>query len=218
MGIFMSVSAVRDRTLGKVVASICECAARSGIDASVTREKPNGEADAVVASREGWTLVFWPTYFASQAQAISKTLSGSLQTQISYVDVCDGDDWYHYLFGNGDELDRYSSDPGYFTSDLKEKEELRREWRGNPEVIAAQFGVDPAIVRPYLIDWELLPPPPPKGVVRRALRWLGWSSQVDPDELGPMASPDDEYRLGDIWVFVDFWRRVGIPYDSGPGE
>src|SRR5205807_8278603 len=99
-----------------------------------------------------------------------------------------------------------------------EKDRLRSEWRSNPEVIAAHIGIPPEVIRPYLVDWEMLPPPPQKSVVRRALRWLGWTSQVDPDELGLKAFPDDEAPLGSIWVFADFWRRLGISYEGGPGE
>jgi hypothetical protein len=31
-------------------------------------------------------------------------------------------------------------------------------------------------------------------------------------------NPDDMFDLGDVWVFVDFWRRLGIRYpDPGDG-
>jgi hypothetical protein len=36
--------------------------------------------------------------------------------------------------------------------------------------------------------------------------------------FGPKVFPDDEYRLENIWVFVDFWRRLGISYAGEPGD
>jgi hypothetical protein len=34
-------------------------------------------------------------------------------------------------------------------------------------------------------------------------------------EHGVEASPVDEFRLDDAWVFVDFWRRLGITVPDG---
>jgi len=28
------------------------------------------------------------------------------------------------------------------------------------------------------------------------------------------ACPDDEFALGDPWIIVDFWKRLGIPWPS----
>src|SRR3954465_15784365 len=35
-------------------------------------------------------------------------------------------------------------------------------------------------------------------------------------EHGVDASPVDEFRLDDAWVFVDFWRRLGITVPDVP--
>jgi hypothetical protein len=218
MGEFLSVSAVRERGVAEVSAAICAYAASLGVDASVTREASDWETDATVASRKGWAVIFWPRDSVGDGEPISRALSQSLQTLVSSVEVYDSDLWHHFLFSNGEALDRFSSNPGCYTSDPEEKEEMLQEWRGYPEVIAAEVGVPAEAIRPYLVDVELLPQPPKKGVLRRALRWLGWTSQVDPDELTPKAFPDDEHRLGDTWVFTDFWRRLGISYEGGPGE
>jgi hypothetical protein len=218
MGMFLSVSAIRARTVEEVAAAIRAYAASQDVDVAVTREAPDEETDATVSSREGWTVIFWPMDFLGGNETISQALSGSLQTLVSSVDVYDGDHWYHFLFRDGEVLDRFCSYPGYFTADPEEKEQRRHEWRSDPEVIAAQVGVPLEVVRPYLVDVELLPQPPRKGVIKRALRWLGATSQVDPDELSPKAFPDDEATLGDIWVFADFWRRLGISYEGAPGD
>jgi hypothetical protein len=218
MGLFLSVSAVRNCTVDEVAAAICSYAASHSVDAAVTSEELDEESDAAVSSRDGWTVIFWPMHFLGGNETISQALSGSLQTLVSSVDVYDGDHWYHFLFRDGEELDRFCSYPGYFTADPEEKEEKRREWRSDPEVIAAYVGVPPELIRPYLLDVELLPRPPRRGVIRRALRWLGWTSQVDPDELGPKAFPDDEFPLTNVWVFADFWRRLGISYEGAPRD
>jgi hypothetical protein len=43
---------------------------------------------------------------------------------------------------------------------------------------------------------------------------LGLPADLDLGSL-PKAHPDDRYDLCDCWVFVDFWRRVGITYPNG---
>jgi hypothetical protein len=78
-------------------------------------------------------------------------------------------------------------------------------------VIAEALGVPAASVAPYLI------PPYSSGL----FGW--WMRRRKP-------FPDDQCTLADVWVFTDFWRRLGIPYpeteaptrsvrlpDPGPG-
>src|SRR5207244_12721097 len=86
MGEFISVSAIWNRTVDEVAAAICAYAASQGVDAGVTHEALDERSDAVVASREGWTVIFWPMHFLGGNETISQALSGSLQTLVSSVD------------------------------------------------------------------------------------------------------------------------------------
>lgn len=58
-------------------------------------------------------------------------------------------------------------------------------WNGSATAIAAALGLTPGLVAPYL---------------------------VQPARQHGRARPDDESALDSPWVFVDFWRRLGIRY------
>jgi hypothetical protein len=61
-----------------------------------------------------------------------------------------------------------------------------------PSRLASALDVSPQVIQPYLADVDALPDPAAK------------------------AQADDEFALGDIWVLVDFWRRLGIAYPTPP--
>jgi len=61
-----------------------------------------------------------------------------------------------------------------------------REWNTDPTELAHTFGVEAAELQPYLV--------------------------VSGSSRAGRAHPDDEFDLENIWVFVDFWRRLGIVY------
>jgi hypothetical protein len=144
----------------------------------------------------GWTVVIWPNWF-SDLNVVSPKLSADLGTLASAIDVYDGDFWTHQLWRDGVELDRFNSSPEYFAQDRQELRRLREEWAGQPNVVAEAFGVDAGVVARYLI-------PPYTGFFGR-LR----------GRRKPF--PDDESTLDDVWVFVDFWRRLGITsFDGTP--
>ncbi len=62
-------------------------------------------------------------------------------------------------------------------------------YAGRPDVVGEALRVDPALVGQYL----------------------------QPAKAGPEARPGDEFALDDFWVFIDFWRRMGISYPSDLG-
>ena len=66
-------------------------------------------------------------------------------------------------------------------------------FNSEPSRLAATFRISPDVIRPYLADADALPDPEGK------------------------AYPDDEFPVGDFWVFTDFWRRLGITYPT-PGQ
>ena len=154
-------------------------------------EDPN-HAGSVWAPRAGWTLVSGPRFFTGNAAA-GQWLSGQFHTLVSTIDVYDGDLWMHLLWRDGVELDRFNSCPDYFVSGGREARRLRDQWAGRPEVVAAAFGRPVEHVAPYLVH--------------------PYSSRLFGRRLPHRkAFPDDEHRLGDFAVFVDFWRRMGIAW------
>lgn len=144
----------------------------------------------------GWTVVIWPTWF-TDLNIVSPKLSADLGTLASAISVYDGDFWTHQLWRNGVELDRFNSSPEYFAPDRQELRRLREEWAGRPDVVAQAFGVNADTVARYLI--------PP---------YIGFFGRLR-GRRKPF--PDDASTLGDVWVFVDFWRRLGITsFDDTP--
>lgn len=146
-------------------------------------------ADDVSAfgSVNGWTVVLWPEYFNIHDVAAVADMSGRLGVLASTVHTYDGDYWAHRLFRSGVELDRFASVPGYFAEDPNELLALEQRWAGNAMVVAEAVGCPVGQVAPYLVHV-------PAGADGRAGK----------------AFADDEFPIDDMWVFVDFWRRLGI--------
>jgi len=109
--------------------------------------------------------------------------------------------------------------PSRFEEELgpEEIERAREEWRGNPEVIAAHFGVSAHVIRPYLAYQDDMPRQRTQSRFQEGLQWLG-VTKWKPSYETIKAFPEDEHDLGDTWVFIDFWRRLGIVYPEDAGS
>jgi hypothetical protein len=142
--------------------------------------------------RDGWIVMLWPRFFNGLGAA-AQWLSREFDTLVSTIEVYDGDFWSHVLWRSGEELDRFSSIPDYFTDDHLEIKRLRQEWAGHPRAVAEAFGVPDDLIAPYLR------PVTSSGLVG----W--WRGRHKP-------FPDDHTTLGDVWIFTDFWKRAGIQY------
>ncbi|SNY70300.1 hypothetical protein [Paractinoplanes atraurantiacus] len=192
MGEFVKATALRTNDLNAVQAGLL----RHG------RIRDDAEGDelrtsaSVWAPVNGWTVAIWPRWF-TDLSFVSPKLSADLGTLASAIDVYDGNFWTHQLWRDGVELDRFSSSPEHFAQSRAELRRLRQEWAGRPDVIANAFGVNANTVARYLI-------PPYTGFFGR-LR----------GRRKPF--PDDATTLDDVWIFVDFWRRLGITsFDGTP--
>ncbi len=136
---------------------------------------------------QGWTVVVWPMGVA--AAGVGGWLSRELGCQVSAVDVYDGDFWQHVAFYKGEVRDRFCSVPDHFTDDEATARRLRAEWAGDVAKLVDFFDRPSSAIEPYLVP-------------------AGGAS-------GP-AFPSDEFDLDDVWVFVDFWRKLGITFtDEG---
>jgi hypothetical protein len=189
VGLFLATTAVRDTPIDALRDAIADWTAAAGESAEPTEEPHADDRDIAIATPAGgWTVVVWPTYFNDVPAA--RDLSAALGTLVSSVHVYDGDFWVHTLCRGGELLDRFASVPDYFEED---EEAMRRTFAGSAEAIGAAVGVEPDKLAPYLVH-------------------LG----VD-DEPGKVR-PEDEAELWDVWVFADFWRRLGIEYPARPDE
>jgi hypothetical protein len=190
---YMSLTAVRGADAGTVADVIQSFARRHGVDPPLERP-PTGPDDEIcnIDQLGGWTTVCWSRYFTARGSA-SERLSRELGTVVSAIDVFEGAGWNHLVFRGGVLLDRFSSYPDYYTDDREEAARLRRDWAGRPEVVADAFGVPVQDIAGYLLQPYSSP-------------LFGWAARRD------RVHPGDGSVLGDVWVFTDFWRRLGIRY------
>jgi hypothetical protein len=61
-----------------------------------------------------------------------------------------------------------------------------------PSRLASAVGITAQSIQSYLVDVDAL------------------------TDLNAKAHADDQFALGDFWVFTDFWRRLGIVYPTPP--
>lgn len=87
-------------------------------------------------------------------------------------------------------LDQFCSWPTYFASESGDEARLRANWSGRPEIVATEFGVSASVIAPYFTQQD-----------------LGGARQ-------DKAHPDDRFPPRDFWVFTDFWKQLGIVYQS----
>jgi hypothetical protein len=228
MGEYLATSAFRHRSVSEVVQGIGALVSRFDLEVEILADRrERGEEEEatsdetstlVTAPRNGWTVVLWPEAFVAD-EPFYRDLSAITKALLSTVQVYDGGSWDHWLFNNGKVLDLFASDPTVHPATPQEAEPLRQQMRGDAEVIAAQVGISPDAIRPYL---EYRPDTPRRRTTRglkALLQWLGWTSQEHYYET-IKAFPEDEFDLGNPWVFVDFWRRLGIAYpeDADPSD
>lgn len=208
MGEFLAASAFRTRDAEALCAAVARYFSDNGhLAQRVEPADPQDlSADDTVVHDpvENWTVVTWPRYL-HDGPAV-ESITAALATTASSIRVYDGDYWVHRLVEHGQTLDRFASMPGYFAEDpgSEETARLATEWAGHPDILAAALGVTAADIAPYFIQAPL----------------LGDDDDSEkPDEDWGKAFPDDKHDRSDIWVFTDFWRRIGIPYPQmNPAE
>ncbi len=195
MGHFLAVSAFRDRSVQSVSEAVIAYARRFDCDCEpATGGEPDDSRDALVFTPDnGWTAILWPSYFNIHDIELCRDVSSALAAIVSTVHVYDGDYWAHALIESGTVRDVFASMPYYFAESPEDAARLTDQWSGNPQVVGDVLGVSPDTVVPYFVH---LP--------------------ADGSPLDANALPDDEFPLDDIWIFTDFWRRLGISYPDPP--
>jgi hypothetical protein len=184
----VELGAFRHDDAGEVARLVVAYAAERGVEAhvgSANGGKITDQAD-VYEPLDGWTVVVWPSTSAEAAAEMAQAVSGRLNTVASCVSAYEDDFWSHLIFDAGRERDRFTSRPDYF----EEESGTEHRWISDTATVAGVFGVDAGEITDYLTPL----------------------TEDDSDDDDRRAHPDDEYALTDSWVFVDFWRRVGITY------
>lgn len=198
VGFWMGCTAVHANDAVAVGEAVVAYAAAAGVPAALVAEDYTAkEMLAVYPPEGGWTVAIWPDAFEG-AWPASRWLSRHLAAAVSAVEVIAGNYWTHAAFESGHEVDRYSAIPDNslpyeLEGDEQALAQIRREMAGNPARLAALFHRPAEVIAPYLVHPRSLDLP---------------EDLVEP----PKAHLDDEFHLFDCWVFVDFWRRVGITY------
>ncbi|MDR7274041.1 hypothetical protein [Catenuloplanes atrovinosus] len=183
------LGAFRHDDAGEVARLVVAYAAERGVEARVGSASGGEIADQadVYEPLDGWTVVMWPSTSGDAAVELARAVSGRLGTVASCVSAYEDDFWSHLVFEAGRERDRFTSRPDYF----EEEAGTEHRWTSDPAVVAGLFGVGAADITDYLTPLT--------------------EDDLDGEDER-RAHPDDEYALTDSWVFVDFWRHLGITY------
>jgi hypothetical protein len=193
MGLFLAVSAFRNVNPREVAQACADYLLSYGVECAA--RPPDADVDhhtdaMIFQSQEGWLVVLWPEYFGVNVGAAARGMAAEHGWLISTIKVYDGAYWDHLAYLGQEELHSHCSWPNYW-----DEESQASDWEPDPAKLAAALGVSADVLRPYLID---------AGMIQ--------------DEAEPRkANADDNFELRNIWVFVDFWRRLGVTYPE-PGK
>jgi hypothetical protein len=193
MGHFLATTAFRGVTVDEVAGAIAEHLASHDVKHQVLDGSgpPNEETDALIfAPRDSWVVVLWPTYFNVHDFPLVTGIGKARGWLISTVHVYDGDYWEHLAVHGAERLHSFCSFPTYWEDEASEAERLA-SFDPDPQRLSTALNVPASVLQPYLVD----------------------AGSVDE---GAKAHPEDEFALADIWVFTDFWRRLGITYPDPP--
>ena len=209
MGLFLFVSAVKNKDPIELAAAIKLYLKPKNVISEVKKysewrtEAKTGKFDAhefisqpipitsIYLPHERWSVILYNNCPFDERD-LSKVLSASLGTLVSLIEVYESDAWYHHLFLNGKIVDRFCSSPDQF-----EDRDTWESYQGNPKKLAFYFDVTEHLIEPYL----------------RPL-----NTENLEEFFNKRAHVDDEFPLANEWVFVDFWKRLGIRYPSDPPE
>lgn len=195
MGLFLAVSAFRNLPVAQLSEAAAFYAATHGVECRpVALGESHGESESrhdafFFEPVDGWTVALWPGYFNIHDIELCRHLSRKLKTVASTVHVYDGDYWVHVLLDNGHVIDRFATMPDYFAEGEVDKTNMRMVWAAHPAAIAEVLGVAEDSIAPYLVH-----------------------SSPEIESRPVRAFAGDRFELADLWVFTDFWRRVGIQY------
>jgi hypothetical protein len=200
VGLNLNMTAYRTEDARALADALLRYSADHAVPAEIVESGAETTRDAarIAPPQGGWSVIDWPRHFARQATT-SRWLSEELGLVASSVHVFESDVWSHVVYQRGETRDRFSSNPRYHTRDLEPLAEAKRRWTGNPAVVAALFGSPERDIAAYFVQ------PSPLRTWWTGALGKGYGK----------AFADDTSHLDDEWLFVDFWRRIGIEYPDG---
>ena len=193
MGLFLATTAFRSNSVDETVKAISDYLASHDVKHQMKEEAwPLSEqTDAMVfAPQNSWVVVLWPNYFNIHDFPMVASIGSARDWLISGVHVYDGDYWEHLAVRGPNRLHEFSSRPTYW-SDVPEELERAANFDTDPARLGAALEAPGNTLQPYLVD---------AATVAETAK----------------AHADDQFELANIWVFTDFWRRMGITYPDPP--
>jgi hypothetical protein len=190
MGYFLALTAIRDAPPPRVADAIRASVERHGVRLTPAEGDTNDARDLHAYEAGAWTIVLWPEYFNIHDLPLAEILSRDLSTIVSTVHVYDDEYWTHGLFQDGRLVDRFASRPRFFADEPEAPQVDPSEWGGDAEAIARTLGIAPDPIAGYLVHLD--------GPAAR-------TGRVNADDAAP---------IEEFWVFVDFWRALGIDYPA----
>ncbi len=195
MGYFLAVTGFRTNVLEDVTTAIADYVAFYSVRVEFVQaeSKPDYRRDAqVYAPVDGWIVVLWPEYFNLHDFPLVRSVAAARNWLVSTVHVYDGEYWEHLCCAGSKELHAFCSRPHFWENDSLDAFQQIMSYAFEPTRLATVLGIPERIIQPYLVDTDTLSDPEVK------------------------AHTGDEFALGDFWVFVDFWRHLGISYPNPP--
>ena len=189
MGHFLAVTAYQNTQPDLLLNTLSAYCSEVSVGCSESKVPQDSKDGLIYPPQNGWTVFLWPSYYNVVDLQSAQTMSGKLRTLVSSIHVYDDDYWTHGLFQNGENIDLFCSHPEYHGTGFFENRRLAKLWSGSSEKIAAACGIPPERIAGYL----------------RNNRKLG--SKAD-----TRVHAEDQFDLSNFWVFVDFWKKLGINY------
>jgi len=188
----LAVTAIRDVSIIDVEDGILSYLRRNGVSSKIV-EPGYTEDDShdcqIFENQKDWTIILWPEFFNIHDQPLARRLAGERGWFVSTISVYDGDYWMHLCCKGAQELHRFCSWPTYWAGEDEATVAEALNFDIEPSRLAVEVGVESSMIQPYLVDVEPL-------------------MRAEPVK----AHEDDEFPLQNMWVFTDFWRRMGVIY------
>ena len=195
MGYFFAVTAFKMDSVAEVTRTVTNYMNSHSVscESIPVHSELNHRRDAqIYAPVAGWTVILWPEHFSLHDFPLTRTLAASHRWLISTVHVYDSEYWEHLCCSGDAELHAFCSRPGFWKEESPDDFRRISGYKTEPSRLASSLGISPQIIQPYIVDVDSLPTPEVK------------------------AHLSDGFALGDFWVFVDFWRHLGIIYPTPP--
>lgn len=231
MGHFFATTAFRTAGEGSVRDAVFDYLKSHDVHAEPAESGSLDEATDIIIhnQKNGWVVVDWPQYFGLHDFPFAEIASDQMRIDISTIHIYDGDFWEHYYVSSGKPIFFFCSQPDYFGL---ENSPYRVGYPADVEQLCRHLKIDKSDVDRYLVDSALAEQetgsqeearPEGGNIFLFLIRLLAYhvrrfeNSKNSPAQTASApekAYPSDEFAVDNIWVFVDFWAKLGIRYSE----